>query len=410
MTGIAVVDFETTGLVPERSDRVVEVGVVLADDRGRVEHEWTTLVNPRRDIGASHVHGIRAADVLDAPDFAEVSHHLLELTAGRAVVAHNATFDMRFLQAELQRAGYVISTRPVAVCSMKWAGRLIGPAKLEHCCEALGIQLHEAHSALADARATAELVSHLLRLSGAGSGWHQDVDASRSYIWPTSGGGATPPRSVARGRQVLDPDQWLDTVLKAAWIPGTPEDEASYLLVLDRALLDRSVSLTEGRELAAAARTGGLTPSTVERLHLTYLQALAVEAVADGVVTDSERADLAAVARSLGLQEADIDRSLLAATDVAVGPRDSAREFELKAGDRIVFTGEMRRPRDEWIDAIVAVGLASGGVSKSTKLVVSADPDSLSGKAAKARQYGIPVVGEDAFHRMLLDYRNTTGS
>ena len=409
MTGIAVLDFETTGLMPERSDRVVEVGVVLTDDHGRVEHEWTTLVNPGRDIGASHIHGLRGADLLDAPDLAELSHHLLQLTAGRAVVAHNATFDMRFLHAELQRAGYEVGERPTAFCSMKWAGRLIGPAKLEHCCEALGIQLVEAHSALADARATAELVSHLLRLRGSQQEWDHDIHASRNYPWPKSRGGLTPPRSVPRGHRTPDADEWLDTVLKAAWIPGTPEDEASYLLVLDRALLDRAVSLTEGRQLAETARAGGLTSATIERLHRTYLQALAVEAVADGVVTESEHADLAAVARALGLSEEDIERSLQEAGELAAGPDHTLSSFTLQAGDRIVFTGDMARPRDEWVATIVALGLATGGVSKSTKLVVSADPDSLSGKAAKARQYGIPVVGEEAFHRILLDFRTATG-
>lgn len=56
MMPLAVIDFETTGLVPERADRVVEVGIVLTDDDGGIEHEWTTLVNPHRDVGASHIH------------------------------------------------------------------------------------------------------------------------------------------------------------------------------------------------------------------------------------------------------------------------------------------------------------------------------------------------------------------
>lgn len=154
----AVIDFETTGLVPERTDRVVEVGVVLTDDDGCIELEWTTLVNPHRDVGASHIHGIPAGDVLDAPDFADISDYLLEMIGGRAVVAHNASFDMRFLHRELQLARYDVPTRPIALCSMKWAGRMMGAAKLSHCCEALGIALTNAHSALGDAHATAELL------------------------------------------------------------------------------------------------------------------------------------------------------------------------------------------------------------------------------------------------------------
>ena len=65
----------------------------------------------------------------------------------------------------------------------------------------------------------------------------------------------------------------------------------------------------------------------------------------------------------------------------------------------------MNRDRDEWVSTICAAGLASGGISKSTRLLVSADPDSQSGKAAKARQYGIPVVGEAAFEKIFAKYR-----
>jgi len=76
----------------------------------------------------------------------------------------------------------------------------------------------------------------------------------------------------------------------------------------------------------------------------------------------------------------------------------------------VVFTEDMKRSRDEWIGAIVAAGLTSGGITKSTRLVVAADPDSLSGKAAKARAYAIPVVGEEAFERMFAQYRAGTAT
>jgi DNA polymerase-3 subunit epsilon len=63
----------------------------------------------------------------------------------------------------------------------------------------------------------------------------------------------------------------------------------------------------------------------------------------------------------------------------------------------VVLTGEMRRPREEWTELIIAAGLECGGVTKRTKAVVAADPDSVSGKAEKARAYGVPVVTEAAF-------------
>jgi DNA polymerase-3 subunit epsilon len=62
-----------------------------------------------------------------------------------------------------------------------------------------------------------------------------------------------------------------------------------------------------------------------------------------------------------------------------------------------------RVPRDRLIDLAQQIGLRHGGVKQSTKAVVAADPNSQSGKAAKARSRGIPVVTEAAFARMLDD-------
>ncbi len=405
MSGFAVIDLETTGFVPERGDRVVEIGVVLLDDAGQIQAEWSSLVNPKRDIGASHVHGIRAADVLDAPQFGDLADDLLRFVDSRTVVAHNAAFDMRFLHAEMRRAGYSCDDRPKALCSMKWSGRLIGPAKLEHACAAMGIRLDQAHSALADAHATGELMGHLIRLGAMHPDWHRDIDTGRSYIWPaTSGRPPTPP--VCRGTSNQAQTSWLDKVLSSTWVPGVPDDEASYLLVLDAALLDRSISLTEGKQLIETARLAGLSGDTVAKLHRQYLSSVAVEALADGVVTESERSDLEAIAHALGMSSSDVDDALRHSHATSTPTNITARS-RLKPGDRVVFTGEMSRDRDTWVSQIVAAGLSSGGVTKSTALLVAADPDSLSGKAAKARQYKIPVISETAFTHLFEDYLAT---
>src|SRR4051812_14795166 len=98
----AGVDLETTGADPG-VDRVVEIGVVLLDEAGGVEHEFSTVVDPGRDVGATSIHGIRASDVVGAPTFTEVAPYLAALLSGRVVVAHNALFDLRFLAREFGR-------------------------------------------------------------------------------------------------------------------------------------------------------------------------------------------------------------------------------------------------------------------------------------------------------------------
>src|SRR5690349_16832145 len=98
--GFAVIDLETTGLVTGLNHRVAELAVVHVEPDGSISGAWETLVTPGRDLGPQHIHGIAAADVMDAPKFADIAPRLVELLAGRIIVAHNATFDVGFLTAE----------------------------------------------------------------------------------------------------------------------------------------------------------------------------------------------------------------------------------------------------------------------------------------------------------------------
>lgn len=127
MAGYAVVDVETTGLFPGGTDRIIEVAVVHVSPDGERERSWTTLLNPGRDLGPQHVHGIAAADVLGAPTFGDVAGTLAELLAGRVFVAHNASFDARFVAAEYAALGFDVPVVPeTCLCTMRWSGRLRG--------------------------------------------------------------------------------------------------------------------------------------------------------------------------------------------------------------------------------------------------------------------------------------------
>ena len=113
----AVLDIETTGLTPQM-DRIVEIAVVTTDPWGRVLGEWSTRVNPEGPIGATHIHGITAADVAHAPVFREVVAALTQQLAGAALVAHNADFDLAFIRQEYQRAGWDMPAAP-ALCTLQ---------------------------------------------------------------------------------------------------------------------------------------------------------------------------------------------------------------------------------------------------------------------------------------------------
>jgi DNA polymerase III subunit epsilon len=109
-----VLDTETTGLDPGEGHRIIEICCLELESHvptGRVFH---TLINPERDIpeDALRVHGITAGKLTDAPLFASIADAFLGFIAEAPLVIHNAEFDMKFLNSELERAGK--PTLPVA--------------------------------------------------------------------------------------------------------------------------------------------------------------------------------------------------------------------------------------------------------------------------------------------------------
>lgn len=286
----AVFDTETTGISPAMNHRVIEIAVVLTDESGHVEDTWSTLLNPDRDLGPQHIHGIKARQVLDAPKFGDVAGQLVRLLAGRTLVAHNLPFDLRFLSAEFERSGYQFSYGyEQGVCTMKWSPTFLAGAgrSLLACCDAAGISFADWHSALSDATATAALLRHYIAESGGRVPWRDQLSWSQRVAWPSV------PLADVRVR---------------------PRDSASV----------------------------------------------------------SSHGDKLAVTLPLG------------------------------PGDMVVFTGTMAESRDEWEQRAVAHGFVPWpSVTKRVKLVVAADPDSLSTKAKRARGYGIPIVDVDRFRAAL---------
>jgi DNA polymerase III epsilon subunit family exonuclease len=100
-----VFDVETTGMSPVY-ERIVEIAALRIDKDGS-EKRFSTLVNPGKRIpyAASRVHHITDAMVCTAPSFHTVGEAFLEFIEGSTLVAHNAAFDLRFLQESLARCG-----------------------------------------------------------------------------------------------------------------------------------------------------------------------------------------------------------------------------------------------------------------------------------------------------------------
>lgn len=200
MTSFAIFDVETTGFSPARGDRIIEIAVVLVHPSGVIEHEYETLVNPQRDVGAYWVHGIGDDDVQQAPEFCEIVGTLVELFYDRVLVAHNLVFDARFLDAEFERAGHDLGvTQAHGLCTMKMAQRHTPGVKatLEACCERFGIANPRAHRALHDARATAKLLATFAEHHDLAQAWASEIERSLRLPWPRGLPSASPlPRSA----------------------------------------------------------------------------------------------------------------------------------------------------------------------------------------------------------------------
>jgi DNA polymerase-3 subunit epsilon len=404
--GFAVIDFETTGLRPERNDRAIEVGVVLTGPGGSIQEEHETLIHVNRDLGLQERHRIRASDMLNAPEFAQIAGDLVEYMRGRVPVAHNASFDSRFLDAELARLGCNVDRHAMPwTCTMQLASVYgLGARSLAECCDVMSVELNDAHRALADAHATAQLLAAYIANTPRGRSefWNERLDAAARVQWPDLSSTGVPWYPRPAGDSQSDPLDFLNRLVDEMPDVADTDAERSYLGLLDQCLLDRRLSVTEAQALFDFARSHHMGAHEIRVLHQKYLDALIVAARADGIVTRDERADLSAVAELLRLP-APTERELEFRTPAgAAGEHVSnlsdmqVGKFSLNPGDRVCLTGTMRRERDEWIAILNQAGIVVWpSVTKKVKLLIAADPDSLSGKAQKARSYGLPVVGEE---------------
>jgi len=157
---LAFIDFETTGLSPESGDRIIEVGIAILAG-GRIVDRYQSFINPRVRIPGAVVAltGIDDTMVRHAPNAARVMPEVLKFVGDLPLVAHNASFDKRFMDSELRR---IRDRRPNDfICSLRVARRVYPAApnhKLATLVRLAGVRPAEQyHRALGDAEMTAGL-------------------------------------------------------------------------------------------------------------------------------------------------------------------------------------------------------------------------------------------------------------
>ncbi len=408
----AVVDLETTGLFPSKYDRIIEIAVIRLNSRGESLDEFTTLINPDRDVGPTSIHGIRARDVLDAPRFDEVIGDVVDRLAGAVFVAHNARFDRDFLAAEFRRMGHTLPQIPVA-CTMSLA-RTRQPAvqsyKLSALCTELKISHTNRHSALGDARATAALFGTLTTsIVSSESPTLADLGCACSAVPPRSAWPAIQPSGKYRTRgansQPGEPTPLGRLIDRLPAVPSAHSPAGlEYLSLLDSALEDRRVTADEADALFDTATRWGLARNEVVAIHDSYFNSLVALAREDGIVTESELADLHEVSELLGYTADKFDALMGAAP---AEPLARPRNRQSLTGMSVCFTGEscckrngvpIQRSEAELLAAAAGLTVQSS-VTKKLDILVLADPDSQSGKAKTARRYGTRLIAEPVFWR-----------
>jgi len=152
-----IVDVETTGTNAEMAD-LVEVAAVRVKG-GKVKDRWSTFVNPGRPIFGNQMHGITDKDVKGAPTPAEAAKKALTFVGAATIVGHSVGFDIAFLEAALGDGTRIEKGRYLDTLTLARDGYPDLPSyTLGELSKFFGIQLQQAHRALPDAEATAELL------------------------------------------------------------------------------------------------------------------------------------------------------------------------------------------------------------------------------------------------------------
>ncbi len=191
-----VLDTETTGLDPFAGHRVVEIGCVELLNHVQTGRSYQAYINPERDMPeeAFQIHGLSDAFLADKPTFREVVGAFLEFLGEGKLVIHNASFDLKFLNAELaaldrEAIGSERAVDTVQLARRKFPG---SPANLDALCRRFGVDAsaREKHGALLDAELLAEVYLELmggrqagLELTSAGRS-EADIKAAKSAARP----------------------------------------------------------------------------------------------------------------------------------------------------------------------------------------------------------------------------------
>ena len=163
-----VFDTETTGLSPQTGDRIVELGCVELLNHIPTGRHFHVYINPERDVPseAFRVHGLSTEFLQDKPVFAKIAQEFLDFIGDAKLIAHNATFDMAFINHELSLLGFSPLNLERVIDTLVLARKRhpFGPNSLDALCQRYGIDnsRRTKHGALLDSEILADVYLELM--------------------------------------------------------------------------------------------------------------------------------------------------------------------------------------------------------------------------------------------------------
>jgi DNA polymerase-3 subunit epsilon len=216
-----VLDTETTGFDAVNGDRLVEIGCIELWNHIPTGKNFQRYLNPERDMpdAAFQIHGLSNGFLADKPKFAEVAEDFLAFIGDSPLIIHNAEFDLKFINVELERSGRIAVPAARAVDTVPMARRKFpgAPASLDALCKRFNIDnsIRTLHGALLDAQLLAEVYLELLGGRQAGLGLVAEIEIAVTDLDFTGGR-----RGTAAGLEI--------TIRPARPHAASPEELAAH--------------------------------------------------------------------------------------------------------------------------------------------------------------------------------------
>ena len=396
LADVTVFDLETTGLRRHVSggDRVIEIAAIRISSDGNEISRFTTLVNPQRDVGPTHIHGITSRHVAGAPNIAEVLPYFCDFADGSYLASFNYFgFDAPMLFNEFKRCGYLESWTD-GLCIMNFARELGFTGSLIDVSMQMDLAAQNAHFALGDTVTAANVFARLGGLKNAIRPGIKEPVVFDGSLYPSADVKFVRRSDVAEINET--PILTRIGISESAY--GASSDSKGYQELLAGCLEDRVVSEDEVVQLRECILDSQISYASVMNTHRELFRQHCLVAMSDEIITSSEKEDLETIAAHLGIAKEEVG-DILASCD-GCQSESAVAGLDLRDVKAVCFTGESNCLIDGGrITRQLATDLCSDhgievkrGVSKKIDALIVSDSHTQSGKAKKAHSLGVRVI------------------